>query len=382
MAGEHLVGDVVIPEVISTAVMQNAAFKSVPLLRSAHVADLSGTPYTDGGDTVTFLTQEFADADKDAEEFAKDMNRTTTDNTTGEKIKLAKYTEAVIDKTIPVVYDYYALRDAARQGDIEGFLGRVIAQSQVETIQRALLGKAALKEASNPGSLEVSLLGETTKTISVDALLDLKLAWGDKVAMFAPGNRPGVYMHSHQFKTLGKTSDYKTLGSAATTAIVQAEAEAGAVASVHGMPIYLLDTVPNQYGLGISGITRSSTTATVTTNKKHRLVVGDVVTITGATQTEYNVTAVVTSVPTATTFTYEVSGTPATPATGSPAFTVNYTALGLLPNALGLLIKEVRVKPPQLTKGSSLEQLDVDFRFVVTRFKTQPKPVVRLVTRG
>lgn len=70
----------------------------------------------------------------------------------------------------------------------------------------------------------------------------------------------------------------------------------------------------------ISSITRSSSTATVTTSTAHNLVTGDYVTISGAAQTEYNVTAQIT-VTSTTTFTYTVSGTPATPATGTIVMT-------------------------------------------------------------
>lgn len=66
----------------------------------------------------------------------------------------------------------------------------------------------------------------------------------------------------------------------------------------------------------ISSITRSGSTATVTTATAHGLITGDYVTISGAAQTEYNVTATVT-VTSTTIFTYTVSGTPATPATGT-----------------------------------------------------------------
>ncbi len=64
-------------------------------------------------------------------------------------------------------------------------------------------------------------------------------------------------------------------------------------------------------------ITRTGSTATVTCSS-HGLEVGERVTISGASQSEYNGTFTVTSVPTAYTFTYTVSGSPATPATGSP----------------------------------------------------------------
>lgn len=69
----------------------------------------------------------------------------------------------------------------------------------------------------------------------------------------------------------------------------------------------------------ITSITRSSSTATVTTTAPHGLATGDVVVVSGATETEYNGDFSIT-VTGASTFTYAVSGTPATPATGTPVF--------------------------------------------------------------
>lgn len=63
-------------------------------------------------------------------------------------------------------------------------------------------------------------------------------------------------------------------------------------------------------------ITRSSSTATATLNA-HGYAVGETVRISGATETEYNIDAVITAV-TTNTFSYTVTGTPATPATGTP----------------------------------------------------------------
>lgn len=63
-------------------------------------------------------------------------------------------------------------------------------------------------------------------------------------------------------------------------------------------------------------ITRVSTTATATLTA-HGLANGDTVRIAGASQTEYNGDFVISNI-SANTFDYTVSGTPATPATGSP----------------------------------------------------------------
>ena len=66
----------------------------------------------------------------------------------------------------------------------------------------------------------------------------------------------------------------------------------------------------------VTSITRSGTTATVTTTNQHGLATGDSVTISGADQADYNITATVT-VTSGTIFTYTVAGSPTTPATGT-----------------------------------------------------------------
>ncbi|WDI44776.1 hypothetical protein [Bremerella sp. P1] len=69
--------------------------------------------------------------------------------------------------------------------------------------------------------------------------------------------------------------------------------------------------------VSVSSITRSSTTATVTTSSAHGLSVNDGVIISGANEGDYNKRVRVASVPTTTTFTYYVTGSPTTPATGT-----------------------------------------------------------------
>lgn len=64
-------------------------------------------------------------------------------------------------------------------------------------------------------------------------------------------------------------------------------------------------------------ITRSSTTATVTTSAAHGLLANSWVFVKGASQIEYNGIFKIASTPTTTTFTYTVAGSPATPATGT-----------------------------------------------------------------
>lgn len=70
----------------------------------------------------------------------------------------------------------------------------------------------------------------------------------------------------------------------------------------------------------VSSITRSGSTATVTTSAPHNIggsLVGGSIAISGANESDYNGTFTIQSVPTTTTLTYTVGGTPATPATGT-----------------------------------------------------------------
>jgi uncharacterized phage protein gp47/JayE len=79
-------------------------------------------------------------------------------------------------------------------------------------------------------------------------------------------------------------------------------------------------TISNQT-IGVT-ITRVGSTATVTSISNHNLATGVSVTIAGASQSEYNITTII-SVISNNQFTFQVSGSPATPATG--AITASFT---------------------------------------------------------
>jgi hypothetical protein len=87
---------------------------------------------------------------------------------------------------------------------------------------------------------------------------------------------------------------------------------------------YVLPSVPYdgeltawQTPVGISAISRSSGTVTVTTSTVHNLSAGANITISGVTNTDFNGTFVVVSTPTTTTFTYSQSGTNESSSSGS-----------------------------------------------------------------
>lgn len=69
----------------------------------------------------------------------------------------------------------------------------------------------------------------------------------------------------------------------------------------------------------VSSIVRASSTATVTTGAAHGLLAGDAVIISGCVETQYNGLKTIVLVPSSTTFTFSVSGSPSSPASGSPA---------------------------------------------------------------
>jgi len=103
-------------------------------------------------------------------------------------------------------------------------------------------------------------------------------------------------------------------------------------------------TVPSH---AVTSITRSSSTATVNTNSAHGLKTNDIVAITGATQTEYNVTAAVVTVTGNTTFTYTVTGTPATPATGSPViWDQSHFTFAIDSGVAAIATGDIKVKTP------------------------------------
>lgn len=78
------------------------------------------------------------------------------------------------------------------------------------------------------------------------------------------------------------------------------------------------------YTASVTSITRLGGTATATVPVAHNVQVGNSITIAGANETDYNGTFTVTAIPSAVTFTYNVPGAPATPATG----TITWKKLG------------------------------------------------------
>lgn len=91
-----------------------------------------------------------------------------------------------------------------------------------------------------------------------------------------------------------------------------------------------------EYSYSITSLTRVGTTATAVTSSAHGLATGQTVTIAGAGQAAYNGLVTITVV-NATTFTFTVSGSPTTPATGSPSVAAKFAKVSVQANTFGSL---------------------------------------------
>jgi len=68
--------------------------------------------------------------------------------------------------------------------------------------------------------------------------------------------------------------------------------------------------------IGLASLTRSGATATATTTSAHNLATGATITISGASQSDYNITTTIVVI-SETSFTFQVANSPVTPATGT-----------------------------------------------------------------
>lgn len=107
----------------------------------------------------------------------------------------------------------------------------------------------------------------------------------------------------------------------------------------------IVDALPVLGEAAVTSITRSGAVATVTTAAAHNIESGTIVTHAGANQTEYNVAAVITKTA-ATTYTYAVAGTPATPATGTIYASQYKNFIPLPPNGTAVTFGIRRVASP------------------------------------
>lgn len=100
----------------------------------------------------------------------------------------------------------------------------------------------------------------------------------------------------------------------------------------------------------ISSITRVGAVATATCPLAHGMLVGDAFAVSGADVAAYNVAGTVATVPSATTFTYAVAGTPVTPATGSLSYT-----LGAVPAMQARTVAQAKTAIQNKVNGGTVD---------------------------
>ncbi len=146
-------------------------------------------------------------------------------------------------------------------------------------------------------------------------------------------------------------ASFPTSGSHVITAAYQSDVKDGTstgtltqAAAVITSGNLLVDLVGTGASASISGIAESGTTATATTSAPHGFVVGQLVAITGASNTGYNKTFTIVSVPSSTTFTF-------TAATGVGSSTGGTATVNLNGNGTATFINEYT------TGGTSVQSI-------------------------
>ena len=131
--------------------------------------------------------------------------------------------------------------------------------------------------------------------------------------------------------------------------------------------------------LSVSSITRVGAVATVTTAVDHELGKNVLVTITGANEVEYNVIDAVPTIISATVFTVAVTGTPATPATGT--ILLGFDSATLIVDSEGFGEDEDQAFDAALTFESPISGVDdvtrVDFDAVAGGFDQETDSALR-----
>lgn len=108
----------------------------------------------------------------------------------------------------------------------------------------------------------------------------------------------------------------------------------------------------NISGRSITGITRSGSTATATIADTSNMFVDSVIEVSGANQAAYNGEQIVTAITPSTSFTYEVVGAPATPATGTITLDLNRLLNIPVPGYVFVFVLDDNNDPPTASSAT------------------------------
>lgn len=171
-----------------------------------------------------------------------------------------------------------------------------------------------------------SFVGGLVKSIG-SALNDWYVALKKAADQFFPQTASGLFLTQGWWATLTKLSPNPAApaqGTAVFTGTVGTLVPAGTELTANNLT-YTVDhdvSIVTQ-SINITSLTSAGGVATATTAAPHLLATGLSPTMSGAAQTEYNVTAAI-IVTGDYTFTYPITGAPASPATGTPKLTATY----------------------------------------------------------
>ncbi len=219
------------------------AFSSVPLLAIPGLVTMVEPGGNVGGDTITF-----SHWNTSLTGLTQPSVRTARAGVTPSKVSLADYQETAVSKTISIDIDSMTQDDSAES--VRGHIAEITGAEFGRTLQDLLLANAI--NATTGTTLALDITAQTLKTMNVDSILEARLKWGDHAGEY----QPYLFMHSAQFTSLAKSSDFKTLAGGGATALVRGVDDWSrfVVAQVHGIPIILLDnaqlidaSTPNKY---------------------------------------------------------------------------------------------------------------------------------------
>jgi len=196
--------------------------------------------------------------------------------------------------------------------------------SAVEVISRAKTAVLRLVPGANP-FLRNSWLGAIV-TSCAERVYDFYLQLKEALKQSFPDTATGDWLVRWAgIWGITKLPATSATGVVAFTGTVATTIPAGTIIANSAAAEYVTaaDTTIAASVISVSSITRSGSTATATTASPHNLASGMTPTIAGAVQTEYNGTHDIT-VTGDSTFTFAVTGAPATPATGTITAAVTF----------------------------------------------------------
>lgn len=222
-----VLADVFVPQVVGDKVT-DILFRETPLLRTGVVKPIRPKSYDAAGNTVTFQVW-----NTDTSGIVQNQVKNSRTGVTPSKLSATSYTETLLDKIVSLEADEDVFTDSE---GVNEHIAEVVSNEMMGEVQATLIARGAATALS----LDISAGSGAAAKLSVDAIAEAKAKRGEH----AGKGMPILFVNSKQFTDLQKTSDFKSLGSAATNSIVQAGGlPPGTVAVVWGVAIVLLDAI-------------------------------------------------------------------------------------------------------------------------------------------